>query len=100
MKNSDPKKSFDWQSFLLYSTLMTGGVIVLAAIALPNLLGQVGCACHPPEHEGKNTLGAVLRAQQSVFAETGRFATTVMGFSESSRLILDFLSKVSYSCIV
>ncbi|AGF51439.1 general secretion pathway protein G [Synechocystis sp. PCC 6803] len=45
---------------------------VLAAIALPNLLGQVGKA---RESEAKSTIGALNRAQQGYFTEKGTFAT-------------------------
>ncbi|MDJ0507828.1 MAG: type IV pilin-like G/H family protein [Crocosphaera sp.] len=47
---------------------------VLGAIALPNILGQVGKA---RESEAKNTLGAMNRAQQTIFAEQGRFASSL-----------------------
>jgi prepilin-type N-terminal cleavage/methylation domain-containing protein len=44
---------------------------VLAAVALPNLLNQVGKA---RETEGKNGVGTVNRAQQSYHFEKGSFA--------------------------
>lgn len=44
---------------------------VLAAIALPNLLGQVGKA---RESEAKSTVGAINRAQQAYFTENSAFA--------------------------
>jgi type IV pilus assembly protein PilA len=43
---------------------------VLSAVALPNLLGQVGKA---RETEAKNGVGAVNRAQQAYFTESGEF---------------------------
>jgi type IV pilus assembly protein PilA len=46
---------------------------VLAAIALPNLLGQVGKA---RESEAKNVVGALNRAQQAYFTEKAAFATS------------------------
>jgi len=46
---------------------------VLAAIALPNLLGQVGKA---RESEAKNVVGALNRAQQAYFTERAAFATS------------------------
>ena len=46
---------------------------VLSAVALPNLLGQVGKA---RETEAKNGVGSVNRAQQSYFTEKGAFAFT------------------------
>lgn len=47
---------------------------VLAAIALPNLLGQVGKA---RETEAINLLGNINRSQQSYFTEKGDFATSL-----------------------
>lgn len=44
---------------------------VLSAVALPNLLGQVGKA---RETEAKNGVGSINRAQQSYFTEKGAFA--------------------------
>lgn len=44
---------------------------VLSAVALPNLLGQVGKA---RESEAKNGVGAVNRAQQAYFTEESEFA--------------------------
>jgi type IV pilus assembly protein PilA len=46
---------------------------VLSAVALPNLLGQVGKA---RETEAKNGVGTINRAQQAYFTEKGSFAFT------------------------
>ncbi len=43
---------------------------ILAAVALPNLLGQIGKA---RETEGKNATGAILRAQQAFHFENQTF---------------------------
>ncbi|MEL4894136.1 type IV pilin protein [Crocosphaera sp. Alani8] len=63
------------KGFTLIELLVVVIIIgVLAAIALPNLLGQVGKA---RESEAKSTLGAMNRAQQTVFAERGTFAASL-----------------------
>jgi type IV pilus assembly protein PilA len=61
--------------FTLIELLVVVIVIgVLAAIALPNMLGQVGKA---RQSEAKTYLGTINRSQQSYFAEHGSFAKTI-----------------------
>jgi type II secretory pathway pseudopilin PulG len=50
------------------------GLGIIAAIALPSFLTQADRA---REAEAKNLVGAMVRAQQATYLETGAFATTV-----------------------
>jgi len=61
------------EGFTLIELLVVVIIVgVLSAIALPNLLGQVGQA---RETEASNAAGAINRGQQSFFTERGQFFT-------------------------
>ncbi len=67
--NSFPSKGFTLIELLVVVMIMG----ILAAIALPTLLAQVGKA---RESEARNNIGVVNRAQQAYFSEHGDFAVT------------------------
>jgi prepilin-type N-terminal cleavage/methylation domain-containing protein len=69
---SSKKNKNNDKGFTLIELLVVVIIIgVLAAVALPNLLGQVGKA---RETEGKNGVGNINRAQQSFHVEKGAFS--------------------------
>jgi type IV pilus assembly protein PilA len=74
LQHINRKKKND-EGFTLIELLVVVIIIgVLAAIALPSLLGQISKA---KQAEGKNNIGAINRAQQAFFLEGNAFATTV-----------------------
>lgn len=60
---------------------------ILAAVALPNLLGQVGKA---RESEAKSNLGAMARAQQSYHYEKQVFANTLAKLATNGSFVGEY----------
>lgn len=73
LQHLNNRKNKAEEGFTLIELLVVVIIIgVLAAIALPSLLGQVNKA---KQSEGKNNIGAINRAQQAYFLEYQAFNT-------------------------
>lgn len=73
LQHLNNRKNKAEEGFTLIELLVVVIIIgVLAAIALPSLLGQVNKA---KQSEGKNNIGAINRAQQAYFLEYQQFNT-------------------------
>lgn len=91
LHNLNRKKKGD-EGFTLIELLVVVIIIgILAAIALPSLLGQVNKA---KQSEAKNNVGAVNRAQQAFFLENQVFATSLSALQAGIKTQTDNYSYV------
>lgn len=95
MKHYPNHKSLIWkfaasnhQGFTLIELLVVVIILgVLSAVALPNLLSQVGKA---RETEATTNLGALSRAQQSYHFETQVFATSINSLDQNISIVSEY----------